>query len=475
MSGDMSIPGTSKTQPKPSPDAYASLSTQINEDFLTCQICMELFKEPKGLPCYHTFCLGCIEDYLRRLNPKYGTAGFQMKFSCPVCCKEIQVPEEGAKGFPTNLLANNLKEKLQKRKRALLQNVTEENLCVCGTVALSICLECDQLLCGHCEKSHKALKITEAHEIMLLKDYSSADSKTTMLQRRKIKCRSHPAEILTYYCIDDSEVICRECVVKSHSKHNFVELTSVADKHRGQLQNMLKVVKGNTEKHQAAIKEHENATLSLETSKSGLKQKVEDRYEKLVTQLGKHKEKLMEKIDNEFEQQMRGLSLSLAALKDGCVTSQGLAGFIEELETCGCDAEVATYVQSLEGKVEKLDIVPAKKPVNSADVFISSPNSDLTDGKVLDSLFGRVQTRKESAEESSKSARSHSSPTLDVGGSNQPSNPGASSAAAGRVYLPHEGSRGVQGRHNQQVQQRDVRQRARIPQRADKHKSCSSQ
>ena len=36
---------------------------QIEEE-ITCSICSELFKEPKTLPCLHTFCKECIQASL---------------------------------------------------------------------------------------------------------------------------------------------------------------------------------------------------------------------------------------------------------------------------------------------------------------------------------------------------------------------------------------------------------------------------
>ena len=61
---------------------------------LTCTVCLEEFKEPKVLPCCHTFCKGCLERTLEKSE----TEGL----ICPQCRTEHEVPESGAAGFLTD-------------------------------------------------------------------------------------------------------------------------------------------------------------------------------------------------------------------------------------------------------------------------------------------------------------------------------------------------------------------------------------
>ncbi|XP_050388928.1 tripartite motif-containing protein 2-like [Patella vulgata] len=66
------------------------------DDTHICSICLEDFTKPKILPCFHTFCEHCIDNYIKahsHLN----------KFNCPNCRIAIQVPCSGASGFTTNI------------------------------------------------------------------------------------------------------------------------------------------------------------------------------------------------------------------------------------------------------------------------------------------------------------------------------------------------------------------------------------
>ena len=64
------------------------------DQLLTCCVCLDRYKNPKLLPCQHSYCMEpCMEglvDYVKR----------QVK--CPECRAEHRIPYNGIQGFPTN-------------------------------------------------------------------------------------------------------------------------------------------------------------------------------------------------------------------------------------------------------------------------------------------------------------------------------------------------------------------------------------
>ena len=59
-----------------------------------CGICLEPFRNPRRLPCQHSFCEDCLESWIT--NNKDNTTGLL----CP-CCKAVTpIPTEGACRFP---------------------------------------------------------------------------------------------------------------------------------------------------------------------------------------------------------------------------------------------------------------------------------------------------------------------------------------------------------------------------------------
>ena len=51
-----------------------------------CTVCLDSFKEPKVLPCCHTFCKSCLEGILKRSTR-------QKTLTCPHCRAEHKVTE----------------------------------------------------------------------------------------------------------------------------------------------------------------------------------------------------------------------------------------------------------------------------------------------------------------------------------------------------------------------------------------------
>ena len=74
---------------------------QLDQE-LQCSICHEMFKDPRMLPCQHTFCLECLEN----LSLKLGNG---KTMDCSLCKRTHDLPiQNGVKGFPENLLMKSL-------------------------------------------------------------------------------------------------------------------------------------------------------------------------------------------------------------------------------------------------------------------------------------------------------------------------------------------------------------------------------
>ncbi|KAL4708008.1 hypothetical protein ACJJTC_010624 [Scirpophaga incertulas] len=120
------------------------------ESLLTCCVCLDRYRNPKLLPCQHSFCMEpCMDglvDYVRR----------QVK--CPECRAEHRIPYQGVQGFPTNVTLQRFLE-LHAQIAGELPDPTVgqvmERCNVCSEKAYCApCAHCDKKVCEDCKSAH---------------------------------------------------------------------------------------------------------------------------------------------------------------------------------------------------------------------------------------------------------------------------------------------------------------------------------
>ena len=226
---------------------------QMLEKEVTCALCLDLFKEPKKLPCDHVYCRDCLRGLaLRSLNAT---------ISCPECRTPTQVPDNNVNNFPTAFQTNRLIEAFQQvqvRVETDSPNITE--MCqVHPTQPLAIyCETCKKQLCRDCvlmtkeHASHKYGFFKEvapkyrkkiANELSLIKTQnSSISSALGEIAAAESSVADHAQK-----CQDDVEQAFEELIsvqqsckqaMKDEATAYYSSLTGVFDQQKEQLKDI---------------------------------------------------------------------------------------------------------------------------------------------------------------------------------------------------------------------------------------------
>ena len=133
-----------------SPSALKELEQQ-----LTCPVCLDIYTNPKILPCHHSFCQHCLEGLT--INPQEN----RYFIKCPTCCTSTELPEPtGPAAFPVAFHINNLKEVYSLMKQEGIMNCSKHD------DSLTIfCEFCQELICRDC-----AISDHKNHEYAFIKD-----------------------------------------------------------------------------------------------------------------------------------------------------------------------------------------------------------------------------------------------------------------------------------------------------------------
>ena len=180
----------------------------ITENYLTCPVCCQLYKNPKYLSCHHSFCEGCLEKLQ-----------VESKIICPVCRAESTVPAGGVKDLPADFCINSMMDKLG-LKRKEDDEVLKCNECVKDEPVVAYCQTCVSTLCQFCHENHKRSKRFYGHKTVTVAKLRSNKDVNIHPKAISLTCKDHNIELL-FYCETCEQLVCKQCVVKMHTNHNY--------------------------------------------------------------------------------------------------------------------------------------------------------------------------------------------------------------------------------------------------------------
>ncbi|XP_070549544.1 RING finger protein nhl-1-like [Ptychodera flava] len=153
-----------------------SIHVEISE-LLECQVCLTRYRNPKSLPCQHSFCQHCLEQLVKVAKQP----------SCPVCRKNFRLPLGGVEKLPPSFYINSLlqqaenQQKESEAKRSSESTSETSNARICDTCgqgsAINRCVDCVQNLCDSCTKLHANITATKNHKIQSLTEYEPTELK----------------------------------------------------------------------------------------------------------------------------------------------------------------------------------------------------------------------------------------------------------------------------------------------------------
>ena len=148
------------------PNSQVFKMEAISTNLTICDLCGKEFENPKLLPCLHSFCLNCLDDYCESstlINKSF--------VECPnlKCSKLFEVPPSGCKEFPNNIFIERL-AKTSSNEVSIPMYVP--NICNHGGSEMRYCKNCKEVICPEC-----SMIIYETEESMQPQGESNMTSK----------------------------------------------------------------------------------------------------------------------------------------------------------------------------------------------------------------------------------------------------------------------------------------------------------
>ncbi|KAL5497056.1 hypothetical protein EMCRGX_G013452 [Ephydatia muelleri] len=374
---------------------FASFSPHI-----TCQLCSKHYKEPRILPCLHSFYDQCLHKEIER-------SGTKQNMECPTCQRSITIPEGGVNAIPQNLHLGFEVEVAGCISKIGSDGEKSCDACIDGSTgpAVVFCCTCHHLLCKPCQDHHKRNKILQHHQMVGLDKESLKVLPSIMKPITKRFCSQpdHEKEELEYYCETCQLLTCRDCL---HKDHRTNEVCNIAKVHRDAMKEALVCAQEVTSKLTEAFDANdkmaeqvgtsrENATLIITQAFEQLHQTIVERKKALfshveaislskTTALALQKEQLM-KMQDEIDRYTEMTSLILQTHTDHEMVALG------DL--------LPTELKATLKKIENMSLTPNQ----SSDIHVSLH----TDTLIKDLfIFGDVMDSSPSPSQSTWSSES---------------------------------------------------------------------
>ncbi|XP_039670750.1 finTRIM family, member 67 [Perca fluviatilis] len=227
----------------------------LDKDQFNCSICLDVLRDPVTIPCGHSYCSECIQNY-------WDQDDYLGIFVCPQCRHNFN---------PRPVLARNtmLADVVEKFKKTGLQDATT-------TTGSQSFAEADDVECDVCAgRKNKAVKsclvcLASYCDVHLQPHYESAAFKKHRLVSASKKlqetiCGRHD-KLLEVYCRTDKQCICYLCLTDEHKGHDTVLAEAEIQQKQRQLGDMKQSSQLRIHQREKGVQEIRQAIFSLTRS-----------------------------------------------------------------------------------------------------------------------------------------------------------------------------------------------------------------
>ncbi|XP_030007584.1 tripartite motif-containing protein 3-like isoform X3 [Sphaeramia orbicularis] len=271
---------------------------QIDKQFLVCSICLDHYHNPKVLPCLHTFCEKCLQNYIPPQS---------LTLSCPVCRQTSILPEKGVAALQNNFFITNLMEVLQRDP------------------------ECSR---------------PEACNVL--------ESAGAAIACQPLSCPNHEGKVMEFYCESCETAMCLECTEGEHREHVTVPLRDVLEQHKSALKNQLDTVRNRLPQLTAAIDLVNEISKQLTERKNDAVAEISNTFDELEKSLHQRKTALITEVENICSTKQKVLQAQLTSLLQGKENIQSSCNFTEQALSHGSATEVLLVQKQMGERVSAL-------------------------------------------------------------------------------------------------------------------------
>ena len=352
--------------------AVAKQALEKLEDQLTCAICLDAFKDPKLLHCFHVYCKDCLQRLV--VTDRQG----QLSLRCPTCRQSTLLPPAtGVSGLQPAFHIHHLFDIQEALKKVKEPQKVQCEKCKKSRTATKFCRGCGKFVCEKCVKMHSEWDEFSNHEVVSMKQVQS-NVKQLVPPKKEVTlyCSLHPGKELDLYCETCGELICLHCTIKKHKDHQYDLVGDTFQRHKAEITASLEPVEKQLGVVTKALEQLDMRSLELDDLQATLEDNIQRQIRMLQELLEARKAELI----NQLQQLIQVKKKNLAAQKDEVETVHAqlasCLSFVRESLRTGSQGEVIKMKKAVTKQIKEMtgnfkpDMLP---PCEPADVkFMAS-------------------------------------------------------------------------------------------------------
>ena len=241
---------------------------------LECGICLDEYKDPKLLSCFHVFCKQCLEPLVLHRRE-------QSLLDCPNCRHTTVLPPQGVKGLRSDFHMHHLFEIRDALTKAKEPEKTQCEKCKKST-ATRFCRDCGKFICDKCTELHQLWDEFTNHQIVPISNLQSeAASLIPPTKGKVMPCKKHPENVLKIYCETCNELICNDCTIRLHQGHQYDLISDTFPKHKQELVNQLEPVKHHLVTVNQALSNFDARSMEIHDQKAAIQADIHKEIDQL--------------------------------------------------------------------------------------------------------------------------------------------------------------------------------------------------
>ncbi|XP_039616005.1 tripartite motif-containing protein 16-like isoform X1 [Polypterus senegalus] len=268
----------------------AAATSSLSADEYTCSVCLDVLTKPVTIPCGHSYCMDCINDYWDQLDTLH-------IYRCPQCRRQFNIRPELNKNVLMAEVIENLKEVQTDVTQCQNSAGPDDLLCdVCPgrqRKAVKTCLTCMASYCQTHIQPHQEFEALKRHNL---------EEPIGKLEEKL--CTKHN-KVLEMFCRTDKTCICLLCVATDHKNHDTVSPDEERAGRQSLLENRKAKIKKRIQEKEKKMDEMKETVASIQSCADREVHKHVETFSSLLQSIERLRSEVIEVIKNHERREVR--------------------------------------------------------------------------------------------------------------------------------------------------------------------------